>query len=335
MTEQNADVFEQVADMIVEEDVVGGPKTAAFIKLMSLQFSKAEARLALKVRTAGGTLDELVERTGMQKGKLESMLYKMADKGTVFYDPALENPNFRVVQMGAPGFSETGVWGGIKHSNSVAIAKTLHTVVADWMDEKILKLGVPVAPVWAAVSTLPEDADPSENLAEVIKDEGHWSVSACPCRMSQWIAEPGNHCDHMLEACIHTGEQSRWAVKHGMARELTYDGLRELLDECNEDGLVHTLNIQNSICNCCHDCCGQFRGPKQGIKIFIPSPFVPEVDEEACNACGRCELRCPMDAIELIDDCATVDLEDCIGCAVCVTSCKVDGLRLVRRAIAA
>jgi hypothetical protein len=66
MSESKLEIFEQVVDMIIEEDPAAPPKTPAFIKILSLQLTRAEADLALKVRTTGGTLDELVERTGIK-----------------------------------------------------------------------------------------------------------------------------------------------------------------------------------------------------------------------------------------------------------------------------
>lgn len=336
MSGNQMDIFEQVADMIVEEDIMGGPKTPAFIKLLSLQFTRAEASLALQIRTTGATLGELIEKTGMKKEKLTRALHIMADKGTVYYDSG-DNPTFRVVKMAAPGLTETGLWGGIKYPFTVELAKTINKVLKEWTEEKLCKLGFPFAPVWAAVNTLPDDADPAQNLAEVIKNEGHWSVSPCPCRLSQWIADPGNHCDHIVETCIHTGDQSRWTVKHRLAQELTYDEVVELLERCNENGLVHTLNIQNSICNCCNDCCAIFRTQSSGHKAFIASAFVPEVDEESCVPCNRCAERCPVNAIEVDEANGSVfmDHDTCIGCGVCVTACTQDSISLTARPAAA
>ena len=271
----------------------------------------------------------------MEKSKLKKMLYAMADKGTMWIDPGKEDPTYRVVGMAAPGLVETGIWGNIRFSYSVELGKTLHKVLYDWGKERLWKLGFPIAPVWAGLQALPDDALPSENLGEAIKDTGHWSVSPCPCRLSAWLATPGEHCSHILETCIHTGDLSRWSVEHGMARELTYDETIELLRKCNEDGLVHTLNIQGSICNCCDDCCPQLVGQlEHGVQILIPSPFIAQVNEETCNVCKACAEACPMKAIE-VDELADVDQSLCIGCAVCVPTCKPDSIKLVRRPAAA
>ena len=323
------EVYQQLADMIDEEDIVGMAKTPALLKLLSLQFTPEEAGLALHVHLTGGTLDEVAERSGIKKDKLKDMLNTMADKGTVYIDPG-DNPTYKVVGSAAPGLIETGLWGNIKYPFTVELGKAINQVLKEWSEEKLCKLGFPFAPVWAGMAALPDDAQPTENLAEVLREAGHWSTSPCPCRLSQWLTDPGNHCEHILETCIHTGDLSRWTVAHGMARELTFDQLVALLKKCTEDGLVSTLNINNCVCNCCNDCCAIFHGQNLGVQVFIPSPFVAHVDEDECTACGNCSDRCPMGAIE-VNDVAVVDGEKCLGCGVCVPTCSSESLRLVRR----
>ena len=337
MAPSNMDIYEQVADMIIEEDFIAPPKTPAFLKVLSLQLTRAEAKLALQVRTTGGTLSELAERTGLKEERLKKALLTMADKGTIWYDFG-DDPVYKVIKTAAPGFSETGLWGGVRYSYTVELGKALNEMMKSWAGEKLAKLGFPFAPVWPAVDALPEGADPSHNIAEVIKDEGHWAVAACPCRLSHWLADPGgDHCEHMLESCIITGDESRWAVKHGHARELTYPEVVDVLQECNKNGLVHTLNIQNNICNCCNDCCGIFEAHGKCDGSFLPSPYILKVDDEACDGCNKCAERCPVDALEVDVEAETVCLEEklCFGCGVCVTSCKPDCLSLVTRPEAA
>jgi NAD-dependent dihydropyrimidine dehydrogenase PreA subunit len=324
-------VYEELAEMIEAEDTVGAAKTPALLKLLSLYFTPAEARLALQVRLTGAKFNEIHEKSGIDKAKLIKVLYTMADKGTVYIEPGKEDPLYRVVGMAAPGLSETGLWGNIRFPYTVELGKTLHTVLQEWSEERLCKLGFPYAPVWAGVASLPDDTLPSENLAEVLKNAGHWSVGQCPCRLSHWLADPGNHCDHMLQTCLQTGDLSRWAVEHGLASELTYDEMVVFLKRCNEDGLVHTLNINDCVCNCCDDCCAMFRGHHKGVETFVPSPFVAQADSDKCNACKTCAERCPVDAVE-IDDFAVVDRSICLGCGACIPTCKTKSMVLVRRA---
>jgi NAD-dependent dihydropyrimidine dehydrogenase PreA subunit len=209
----------------------------------------------------------------------------------------------------------------------------MHQVIEEHADGGLAKIPVAYTPVWAGMLALPEDVKPAENLAEAIKDAGHWSVSLCPCRLSRAMHTPEDPCEHMLETCIHTGELSRWAVKHGMARELTHEEVVELLKEVNEDGLVHTINLSGLICNCCENCCAIFRTYKMGRPTFIRSPFMAQSSSDICIACGTCAERCPVDAI-IVDEVAIVDQDKCIGCGVCVPTCSEEAIKLVRRPVA-
>ena len=50
-----------------------------------------------------------------------------------------------------------------------------------------------------------------------------------------------------------------------------------------------------------------------------------------CDACGDCETRCTVDAIELKEiegqagAKAVVDEKKCLGCGACVVSCPIEG----------
>ena len=79
------------------------PPTPSLLKVLSLQFTPEEAALAPQTHLSGGTLDELANRTGIGKTKLKNKLLTMADKGTIVYDPAEENPVYKVAGMTVGG----------------------------------------------------------------------------------------------------------------------------------------------------------------------------------------------------------------------------------------
>ena len=63
--------------------------------------------------------------------------------------------------------------------------------------------------------------------------------------------------------------------------------------------------------------------------VFTSSGFAPVVDGDLCNGCGTCaDERCPVGAIKVVEDKASVDLERCIGCGLCVSGCPNEALRL-------
>jgi len=324
------DVYDKLAEMIESEDWLGMPKTHALMKLLHLQYTPEEASLALHVTLLGRKLNEISERVGIEKGRLKEMLHTMARKGTMWIDPGKEDPTYRALGMAAPGLIETGVLGNIRFPYSVELGKTVHQVIRQWTELKMSRTGY-LTPVWPAVAALPEDSDPSDNLLELVKGNDQWSVSFCPCRLSHWLDTPGDHCQHILETCMSMGDLSRFLVEYGMGRKITCDEAIEILRKCEGDGLVHTIYPDHAICNCCRDCCPYFISLHElGVRTLQPTNYLPQVDEEKCNACGTCADRCPTGAIE-VNDVAVPNSDSCIGCGVCVVGCKPKAMSLVKR----
>ena len=92
----------------------------------------------------------------------------------------------------------------------------------------------------------------------------------------------------------------------------------------------------NFICNCCGCCCEALLAVKRfAIARTIHSNFIAHAGDE-CRGCGKCEKRCPVNAISMRDGpagkrFAFIDPERCIGCGVCVRSCAFTQIRLEAR----
>lgn len=323
------DVYQQLFDKYAR--VPGISEMAdSFMELLRLQFTPEEAALALKVGTRGRKLSKIQERSGIEKGKLKGMLNTMADKGTMWITPGQSDPDYKTIGIAGPGLIETGGWGNVRFPHSVQLMKALHRFQIDFSRECLPKINFPVQ-VWLTPAALPDDADPTENVAEMIKGAGMWGVSTCSCRLPHWVTDPGNHCTHLLETCLFMGDMARWGIEHGMCRKITYKEAVELLRKCNEDGLIHSYDPNDFICNCCSDCCVFHVGIRQtGAKLLQPSNFVAHIDDSTCQACGTCADRCPMGAIA-VNDHAAVDEDKCIGCGVCFPTCPSDSILFIRR----
>ena len=53
-----------------------------------------------------------------------------------------------------------------------------------------------------------------------------------------------------------------------------------------------------------------------------------KVDLEKCTGCGTCVEVCPVEAIKVENEKATVDNEECVDCGTCVDECPEDSLSL-------
>jgi len=69
--------------------------------------------------------------------------------------------------------------------------------------------------------------------------------------------------------------------------------------------------------------------------------YLPEIEDEKCNGCGKCVEFCPVEAMTLVSandpikkkkKKARLNEEICLGCGLCVRACKTSGIKLMERA---
>ncbi len=60
-----------------------------------------------------------------------------------------------------------------------------------------------------------------------------------------------------------------------------------------------------------------------------------EVCSIACIACRKCERVCPVQAITVENNLASIDYSKCTGCGLCVKECPRDTIKLYQKDAAA
>jgi ferredoxin len=171
-----------------------------------------------------------------------------------------------------------------------------------------------------------------EMLYEMIDQAKVMGIAHCACR------EMEERCDAPREACMLFEDTCTFLVERGFARYLTREEMKEKLRGFDEAGLVHQVNNARDrlalICNCCPCCCGLLRAYKEygNVNVIASSGFVPVNDPDLCTGCGICaDERCPMEAIEIVEEVAVVDDGRCIGCGLCATGCPNQAMRMEKK----
>jgi len=173
-----------------------------------------------------------------------------------------------------------------------------------------------------------------ENAEELVKKVRKSVVAPCICRRELGLL--GKGCDKPMETCLVFDGGAEYYLKNGLGREISRQEVLDILKIAEEAGLVlqpsNARDIAN-ICCCCGDCCGVLRNLKRYPKpaSLVSTPFFAVVNDQTCLGCGVCEDRCQMDAVQLVDEKASIDLDRCIGCGLCVSTCPADAMTLVRK----
>ena len=173
-----------------------------------------------------------------------------------------------------------------------------------------------------------------ERATEVIKTATHIGVGLCYCRHK--MAHVGRACNAPMDICMTFNATAESLTKHGHARRIDAPECLDLLQTAYEQNLVqfgeNVRESVNFICNCCGCCCEAMIAARR-FALFHPvhtTNFIPEINDEKCNGCGKCVKVCPVGAMSLGSadhpthperKKARVDEEICLGCGVCVRSC--------------
>lgn len=185
-----------------------------------------------------------------------------------------------------------------------------------------------------------------ERATDVIKTATHIGVGICYCRHK--MEHMNQACDAPQDICMTFNSTADSLTRHGQAREVDVAECMDLLQLAYEHNLVqfgeNVRNSVNFICNCCGCCCEAMIAAR---KFAILNPvhttnFLPYINTENCNGCGKCVSVCPVEAMTLVSandpnnlniKVAKVDEDLCLGCAVCVRACSQKSIILKSRPI--
>lgn len=310
---------------------VGFPAVASGVEIRILEkiFTEEEAEIALHLSMALETTESVAERTKRDPKAVAALLDRMANKGLVFRWRRNE-----AVKYGAIPFVI-----GIYECQLKSIDRELAQMAEGYLEEVLGKnmsrlkpsLLLRTIPINRAVDVAHQVAT-YEDSREIMKKQKMIAVANCICRVQQALI--GHHCAKPSEVCFSFGSGARYYIELGIGRQVTTEEALEILDRCEEAGLVsQPANVINPgyMCNCCGNCCAVLRMVKKHPRPIemVVSNYYAVVDADACTGCETCLERCQMEAIAIGEaDVAEINLDRCIGCGLCVTTCPTAALRL-------
>jgi Pyruvate/2-oxoacid:ferredoxin oxidoreductase delta subunit len=310
---------------------VGFPATASGVEIRMLEklFTEEEAEIFLDLSMALETPESVAERTKRDPKAVAALLKHMADKGLLFRWRSGDT-----VKYGAIPF----VIGGIYTFQLKSIDRELAQMFEHYLNEGYQKNLMALKPSILRTIPIHHSVDVAHPVATyddsrgIIKKQKLIAVADCICRVQQDLI--GQGCDKPREVCFSFGSAAQYYIDLSMGRQVTVEEALEILDRCEETGLVNQpANLINpgGMCNCCGDCCGVLRAIKKHPRPIemVSSNYYAAVNPDECTACEICLERCQIEAISISeDDVAEINLDRCIGCGLCVTTCPTKALRL-------
>ncbi len=359
--------FQKAAQLIAGAGMMPFTVTDTLLEIVKCYLDEDDADFinAAFEKAKSLSLEQLKEKTGFSEDKIKEKTDALAKKGIIFNQPNSKGVMvYRLLPLILVGTFEYTFMRelpeGEERQRLEKIAKLYHTLLEELRDnmqqnyDNLLPIFENQPPVDRTVpvfnnesgqtiainkSLEPEDSVlPAQTVDDIIDKFADIAVGHCFCRNYNTIL--GHECElnAPFEVCFTFGKSARHTIAQGFARPISKDEAKAKMRQCEEVGLVHKAfhngsNInkdENSICNCCKDCCDTFTLWRKGAVPMVNSTnYLSLIDAEQCTGCGICVERCPVDAISLNDDDVAERVEEyCIGCGICARFCPEGAISL-------
>ena len=359
--------FKKAAGIIASAGMIPFAISDTLMEIIRFYLDEDDADFINAAFDRGKTLsaDQLKEKTGFPEEKIRKKVDSLAKKGIIFNQPNSQGMMvYRLLPLILVGTFEytfmTKLPDGREREPLEKIAKLYQQLLVELRDnmqrsyDNLLPVFEHQPPVDRTVpvrttedgqtikidkSIQAEDAVlPAQTVEEIINKFDDIAVGHCFCR--NYNKALGHECELHApsEVCFTFGKSARHTIAQGFARAVSKEEALNIMRQTEEAGLVHKAfhngsNInkeENSICNCCKDCCDTFTLWRHGAVPMINSTnYLSIIDRDACTGCGICVERCPVDAISLDSDGLAVRVEAyCIGCGICARFCPAGAISL-------
>ena len=327
------------------------PISDTLIKLIQTIVNEDQAKFLLIFRKRSLNIDQIKSKTDLDDLALNKMLNELMDNGIIIGIPS-RSTGIMVYSLVSilPGLMEYPFMRGEKGKKQQEIAKLMDKIFDELShltqnNYNILveqfKTGNPidrVVPVEEEVEPYQDVVLPYEAIKRIIERNEIISVNHCYCR--NWKENLHEQCK--LESpelsCFQFGRYAQFLIEHNFGKPITKGEALKILRKAEDNGLLHKAfhgrnpgQEEDAVCNCCNCCCQLFQLYNRGVFPFHTlTYYIAKIDEKKCKGCGTCSQKCPIEAIELIDNLSITNLERCIGCGLCAYHCPEKARSLER-----
>ncbi|RPJ60723.1 MAG: 4Fe-4S dicluster domain-containing protein [Dehalococcoidia bacterium] len=308
--------------------------------ILDALFTDEEARLAAMMPETPVSADMLAGQAGKSAEQVSELLEAMAKKGLLF-SMKFNEKRYYVLFPLVPGMMENQLLTGAVDERTKKVAKLFksygHALAKMVKDRPNVFATVPFARVIVIDQNIPNEVtvQPYDKLMPYIEKAKHIAVVACHCRhMAELVGDP---CSKPKDVCLAIGPGALYMSEYGLGKLITKEQAVEAITRAEKEGLVHCVSNTGKyldfICNCCICHCDNLKTLKVSASrgSSALSSFISEVTADDCIGCSDCIVRCPMEALTMIEEVAVVDKTRCIGCGLCVSSCPSGAIALRNR----
>ncbi len=353
MDKETSKVWYKAARTIVKAGQLPMAVNDDLIELLKLIMTEEQAEFIAVFRKPSLSIDQLKDMTNLDEEVLTLILNDLMNKGVIVGVPSRRSGVMVYRLLGPyPGIfemqfmrGETGekqkklaqIFDNLFKELSKGAQKNYDTIVEQY---KKFPPITRVVPVEEEIEDVPVDKIlPHEEASRIVDKYEDIALVHCYCRHEKDLLEHSCTVTDERLNCFLLGKSAQFAIKHNFGDKISKSDAKSIISKASDEGLVHkAFHIhlkpeldEEAICNCCKCCCGIFSLFWKGISPYhCFTSYLAEVEEDLCVGCGTCVEKCPMEAIDLVEDTAVINSSRCIGCGVCVHHCPEDAMKLER-----